>query len=111
MATMEFVEEIGYFDEETFLYFEELTFGWQMRDRGRHGCLVTRVVVDHIQGSTSKPPERVQNLHVPRGRSKPGILRSSFLQAPTLAIWALYAIRATDYLVRSVRYRLHRREG
>ena len=112
MARMAFVEDIGYFDEGTFLYFEELILGWQMRERGRHGCLVTGAMVDHLQGSTSKHGLNGfrTSMFIEDVRSQAHYARR-YLRAPTLAIWGLYAVRATDYLVRSVRHRLHRRQG
>ena len=101
MARMDFVEEIGYFNEGIFLYFEELILGWQMQERGRHGSLVTGVIVDHFQGSTSKHGlSGFQDLDVPRGSAEPGALRPSIPSCSDPRIWGLYAVRVTDYLVR-----------
>jgi len=49
----DFFEAIGYLDEGTFLYFEEVILGWQIKDRGKKACLVTSTVVRHNQGATS----------------------------------------------------------
>jgi len=46
----DFLESIGYLDEGTFLYFEEVILGSQIRRRGRRCALVTAVSVEHYQG-------------------------------------------------------------
>ena len=48
-----FLEEIGYLDQRTFLYMEELTLGASIRARGSTACLCTSVVADHIQGAST----------------------------------------------------------
>jgi GT2 family glycosyltransferase len=53
----DFLREIGYLDEHTFLYIEELTLGARIKNRNATACLVTSTVVDHLQGcSTGATP-------------------------------------------------------
>jgi GT2 family glycosyltransferase len=47
------LKTIGYLDEGTFLYCEELILGFQLRARGLGCALVTRTVVDHQQGAST----------------------------------------------------------
>jgi GT2 family glycosyltransferase len=50
----DFLEDIGYLDEGTFLYYEEIILGRQIKMRGKKCCLLTSIWVDHFQGSTTK---------------------------------------------------------
>lgn len=50
----DFLEEIGYLDEGTFLYYEEIILGRQIKMRGKKCCLLTSIWVEHFQGSTTK---------------------------------------------------------
>ena len=50
----DFLESIDYFDEGTFLYFEEMILGRQIKDRGKGCCLLTSVVVDHMGGAATR---------------------------------------------------------
>ena len=42
MIRADFLQEIGYFDEGTFLYFEELVLGRQIKNSGKKCCLVAK---------------------------------------------------------------------
>lgn len=53
MIRSDFLEEIGYLDEGTFLYMEEHILGAQTLQRGRKAAIVTSAVVDHIQGAST----------------------------------------------------------
>jgi GT2 family glycosyltransferase len=114
MIMMEFIESIGYFDEGTFLYFEELILGWQMRSRGRCGCLATSFTVDHLQGSTSKHGAAGfrTSMFLEDVRSQAYFARH-YLRVSEPAVWLLYAVRATDYVARSIRHAasVRRRSG
>jgi GT2 family glycosyltransferase len=48
-----FLASIGFLDERTFLYSEELLLGWTIRQRCGKCALVTSVVIDHVGGSTT----------------------------------------------------------
>jgi GT2 family glycosyltransferase len=47
------LDEIGYLDEGTFLYCEELILGFQLRQRGLGCALVTQSVIEHEQGASA----------------------------------------------------------
>jgi GT2 family glycosyltransferase len=47
------LEEIGYLDENTFLYFEEIILGKQLKIINKKCCLLTSVVIDHYQGTST----------------------------------------------------------
>ncbi len=48
------LEKIGYLDENTFLYFEEIILGRQLKLMNQKCCLLTSVIVDHAQGTNTK---------------------------------------------------------
>ena len=50
----EFFESIGWFDEGTFLYFEEMILARQIKESGKKCCLVTSVVVEHVGGAAAR---------------------------------------------------------
>jgi hypothetical protein len=50
---MDFARDIGFLDEGTFLMFEEIILGYQIRRSGKKACIVTSTVVEHLQGSTT----------------------------------------------------------
>ena len=54
MIRTDFLESIDYFDEGTFLYFEEMILGRQIKDRGKSCGLLTSVVVDHVGGAATR---------------------------------------------------------
>ncbi len=53
-----FLEQIGYLDEGTFLYYEEIILGWQIKHHGKIAGLLTSAVVEHEQGATSGHHEK-----------------------------------------------------
>jgi GT2 family glycosyltransferase len=50
----DFLDSIGLFDEGTFLYFEEIILGHQIKSHNKKCCLITNVSVEHFQGSSSQ---------------------------------------------------------
>jgi GT2 family glycosyltransferase len=53
LVRTDFLESIGYLDEGTFLYMEELVLGAQIKQTGCTACLVTSTSVDHLQGAST----------------------------------------------------------
>ncbi len=53
LIRMSALEAIGYLDEGTFLYSEELILGFQLRSLGLGCALVTKSVVQHEQGAST----------------------------------------------------------
>ena len=53
MLDRQFLEAIGYLDDRTFLYMEELILGAQIRAQSATACLCTAVIADHIQGAST----------------------------------------------------------
>jgi GT2 family glycosyltransferase len=66
----DFFESIGYFDEGTFLYFEEMILARQIKDRGKKCCLVTSVVVDHVGGAATRKRSLKGDIRVQRASIK-----------------------------------------
>lgn len=53
MIVRQFLEAIGYLDDRTFLYMEELILGASIRARNATACLCTAVMANHIQGAST----------------------------------------------------------
>jgi GT2 family glycosyltransferase len=97
----QFLERIGYFDEGTFLYHEEIILGKQIKDLGNKASLVTSTVVLHIQGVTTGHG---------RSRSKLNMMRHMFnselhfcrkyLKISRIAEGIYCLIRGVDILVK-----------
>jgi GT2 family glycosyltransferase len=97
VATHEFLEEIGYLDEGTFLYLEEIILGHQIQRRNRHACLVTSTSVLHHQGATTgHGRERVKmSMLMAAARSEFHYCRRH-LHASPVAMGAWLGVRAVD---------------
>jgi GT2 family glycosyltransferase len=54
MARQDFLEEIGGLDEGTFLFFEEIVLGAQMKRLGYRGALATTTTIRHEQGAATE---------------------------------------------------------
>jgi len=50
----DFLDAIGLFDEGTFLYFEEIVLGHQIKSKNKKCNLITNVSVEHFQGFSSQ---------------------------------------------------------
>lgn len=93
----EFLEDIGYLDEGTFLYQEEIILGKQIQDRARTTCLVTSTVILHDQGATSGQRAGQIKLNTSKEmvRSEAYFCRK-YLGTPKLGIGLLYLVRTID---------------
>jgi N-acetylglucosaminyl-diphospho-decaprenol L-rhamnosyltransferase len=93
-----FLGEIGFFDEATFLFHEELILGHQMRARGKHAKLVTSAVVGHHQGATTGQRIGRQEWHAWHHliRSEAHYWRH-YLRVPRPLLGLLVAVRLIDY--------------
>ena len=111
MARMDFVEEIGYLDEGNLPVLRGADPRLADERAGRHGCLVTGVIVDHFQGSTSDHGTSGfrTRMFLEEVRSQAHYARS-YLRVSEPMVWCLYALRLTDYLGRMARHALRRKE-
>jgi GT2 family glycosyltransferase len=53
MVRSDFLKKVGYLDEGTFLYMEELILGAQIKGEDKTACLATDTTVDHLQGQST----------------------------------------------------------
>jgi GT2 family glycosyltransferase len=92
-----FLEELGFLDEGTFLYFEELVLGHQMVERGRIGALTAAVHVVHALGrATGHGGERVR-LAMLREMVRSEIYYcKKYLRGGSIAVWLLLLVRTLD---------------
>lgn len=97
----DFLEDIGYLDEGTFLYSEEIILGRQIKMKGKKCCLLTAVSVDHFQGSTTKyggPKHQTLNFKLYKEYVKSQIYYvKKYLKAGPHKIIFLAIIRIIDY--------------
>jgi len=95
----DFLEEIGYLDQGTFLYYEEIILGKQIKDRKRKACLVTSTVIRHYQGATSG--HRRGNIQLSTSiemiRSEVYYCRK-YLRSPRLLLVVLISVRVVDII-------------
>jgi GT2 family glycosyltransferase len=95
VARLDFLDAIGYLDEGTFLYLEELILGRQIRDRNHTACLVTSVRVLHNQGATTGHGGRRVRLSALRWTIASEVHYSrKYLSAPWPALGVLLGIRS-----------------
>jgi GT2 family glycosyltransferase len=97
LVRTDFLEEIGFLDEGTFLYFEELILGRQMLDRGHIAALTAATRVIHQQGrSTGHGGKRVRLAMLREMvRSEVHYCRK-YLNCGAAQILLLYLVRAVD---------------
>ncbi len=107
----DFLESIGFLDEGTFLMFEEVILGRQIKQRHKRCCLATSVVVDHLQGAStgraSRMPYRTFKEYV---RSQLYYCKK-YLKVNLPARLLLIAVRALDFLSKGIYQGLFRRNG
>jgi GT2 family glycosyltransferase len=53
MVRSDFLKKVGYLDEGTFLYMEELILGARIKGEDKTACLATDTTVDHLQGQST----------------------------------------------------------
>ena len=99
----EIMEQIGYLDEGTFLYQEEIIFGKQIQKLGKRNCLVTSSIVHHYQGGTSG--QRAGRIKIDSFRhmvqSEAHYCRK-YLGISAFGIGALFFIRAIDIFTKVI---------
>lgn len=95
----DFLREIGYLDEHTFLYMEELILGAQIKQSGRTACLVASTTVDHLQGSStlSTPSKFRLRMFLVQARSELHYLRR-YLAGGTMQQIAFFCVRFGDVI-------------
>jgi GT2 family glycosyltransferase len=91
------LEAIGYLDEGTFLYGEEMILGFQLRGLGLGCALVTQSVIDHIQGASAGRNAAGATVRgmLRRMRSEKYYARK-YLGVGGLAVFAIAVIGAVD---------------
>jgi GT2 family glycosyltransferase len=92
-----FLEEIGFLDEGTFLYLEELVLGWQMRDRDRTAALTAAVHVVHSLGrATGHGGERIRLAMLKEMVRSEIYYCKKYLRSGATAVWLLLLVRTLD---------------
>jgi GT2 family glycosyltransferase len=99
----DFLEAINYLDEGTFLYFEEIILGWQIKNTNKKCSLVTSVVADHYQGSSSDVKSLSNSLwHFKEDVKSQAHYCRKYLGNGFLKICLLYVIRAIDFISKTI---------
>ncbi|BBB90719.1 MAG TPA: glycosyltransferase family 2 protein [Methylomusa anaerophila] len=94
-----FLASIGYFDEGTFLYFEEIILGRQIKLAQKKCCLTTAVTVHHFHGATTKQRLGVFRFHMYKEDVKSQVYYCrKYLNAGWLACSLLVFVRAVDFI-------------
>lgn len=101
MIKANFLKSIGYFDEGTFLYFEELVLGRQVKLSGRYCCLLTSVTVDHYEGFTTGQRETQVRFKMHKEYIKSQVYYcKKYLRAGKLKIGLLVTVRIIDFVTK-----------
>jgi GT2 family glycosyltransferase len=97
----DFLKRIGYLDQGTFLYAEEIILGKQIKDWSRTACLVTSAIVRHDQGSTSghRAGHIRLNTSIEMAKSEIYYCRK-YLHSSPFHICLLVAVRITDIITK-----------
>jgi GT2 family glycosyltransferase len=103
VARDDFLRDIGYLDEGTFLYHEEIVLGRRIQDCGKKACLVTSTAVLHNQGSTTEHGQGRVSFRMLRHmvNSEMHYCRR-YLQVPAIALGILACVRGVDILGKAV---------
>ncbi len=101
LVRRDFMDSIGLLDEGTFLYYEELILGAQIKLRNKKCLLATSTRVDHYQGSsTSHTPWRFNTgMFREQVRSELYYCRR-YLKVTKPLIWLVLCIREIDLLTK-----------
>jgi len=98
-----FLEEIGYLDEGTFLYEEEIILAHQIHTLGKKACLVTSTTVLHEQGATSGQQKGRLRLHLVTQLVRSQIYYCrKYLRCSLMQIGLLILVRSIDIASRLV---------
>lgn len=99
----DFLRQIDYLDEGTFLYFEEIILGKQIKTFRKKACLVTSTVVHHFQGSTTGQKFWDINIKHSKHRVSSEIYYCrKYLKVSMAAIGILILIRVIDITTKAV---------
>lgn len=97
LVRTDFLEEIGFLDEGTFLYFEELILGWQIRDRDRTAALTAAVHVVHSLGRATKHGGQRIRLAMLKEMVRSEIYYcKKYLRCGAATVWLLLLARTLD---------------
>jgi GT2 family glycosyltransferase len=97
LLRMSFLEEIGFLDEGTFLYLEELVLGRQMLDRDRTAALTAAVHVVHSLGrATGHGGERIRLAMLKEMVRSEIYYCKKYLRSGSTAVWLLVLVRTLD---------------
>lgn len=103
MIKANFLKSIGYFDEGTFIYCEELLLGQQVKFSGRYCCLLTSVVIDHYQGFTTEQHKRQVCFRMYKELIKSQVYYcKKYIHAGKLKIGLLVTVRIIDFITKYV---------
>jgi len=98
-------EAAGFFDENTFLDFEELIIAEKVRAAGLSAYFVPQAGVRH-KGSASGSKLRARR-YIENARSEEYFL-SKYVSLSTASVWIIKLVRFMTYGVRALRYRNYR---
>jgi GT2 family glycosyltransferase len=100
----DFLESIGFLDEGTFLWFEEIILGRQIKGKHKRCCLATSVVVDHLQGTSTG---RAVSYRMNKEYIKSQLYYcDKYLKTGFPAQLLLVAVRVIDFLSKAICQRL-----
>jgi GT2 family glycosyltransferase len=103
MMSRPFLDAIGYMDERTFLYMEELTLGASICLHNSIACLCTAVVADHIQGASTgrRAYHRPLRRELQQIQSE-AVYLTQYLHAGVSKMGLFWLVRVTDVCLKTL---------
>lgn len=103
LVRWKFLASVGFLDERTFLYFEELLLGWTIRRHGGMCALATAVTVDHVGGLTAEQLGGLANPKLYRALVRSELVYVRFyLGCGLLRSGLTVIVRVVDYVTKWV---------
>jgi len=107
----DFLKDIDFLDEGTFLGFEELILGRQIKEKHKRCCLTTSVVVDHFQGASTGRASRVSYMMTKEYLRSQLYYCEKYLKANFPARLLLIGVRLLDFFSKGIYQGLFQRDG
>ena len=100
MVDSEFLKKVDYFDEETFLYYEEQILAEKVKQAKKRECINNKIIIYHDHSVTiDKSIKRIEKQRILKESQRYYI--KTYKKTNIIQIFLLYI---TDYLYRSVLY-------
>lgn len=96
-------EKVNYFDEDTFLYQEEMILGYKLKKEGFVFRFVPNEIVEHEGGkSTGSNTKRVRRKTLVNEKKAAGVYLRKYLKVCTIKIWIVYFLMELNWFIKQL---------